>query len=71
MNKFIIALKRAGIISVGIQIISWFNYYLKTGVIDQFEDIFNEDNIRLSVRIFIAMFVVYYVLLLYFGNRNK
>lgn len=71
MNKIVLSIKRAFIVTIGIQFLSWLNDYFDTGVIDQFESIFNEENVILSLKIFIAIFVIYYILILYFASEKK
>ena len=71
MSNFILALKRAVLLTFLTQLVYWINRYFITGVIDQVEFIFNWENMIFSIRILGAYFVTYYMAIIYLGDKKQ
>ena len=71
MSNFILAFKRAILLTLLTQLVYWINRYFLTGVIDQIEFIFNRENMIFSLKILVAYFITYYMALIYLGNKEN
>ena len=71
MSNFILAFKRAILLTLLTQLVYWINRYFFTGVIDQIEFIFNRENMIFSLKILVAYVITYYMALIYLGNKEN
>ena len=70
MNKFMLSLRRAILLTLLTQLGYWVNRYVITGEIDQFEFIFNRDNMIFSLKMFGVYFIMYFMVTVYFNEQK-